>query len=94
VDFDVEKAPKLIPVYAHRYLLGEPCAAGNPVLSVWGPDIIVYAADLRDYFLHDFADDLLGMTFKQEKKLSRSVERRIAESYDRYKAIPFWGDVL
>jgi hypothetical protein len=89
----VEQAPKLIPVYSHRYLLGEPCAAGNPVLSVYQSDIIVYGADLRDYLLVEFAGEL-GMTFKQEEKLSRSVERRIAKSYDRFRAIPFWGDLL
>lgn len=47
-------------------------------LSIYGPDIIIYAADLHDYFFVEFADDLLGMTFKQEEKLRRSVERRIA----------------
>jgi hypothetical protein len=87
-------APKLIPVYGHRYLLGEPVAAGNPVLSIYGSDIIILAADLHDYFLVEFADDLLGMTFKHEEKLHRSAERRIAKSYDRYTAIPFWGEFL
>ena len=57
----VEAAPKLIPVISHRYLLAEPCAAGNPVLSVYQSDIIVYGEDLRGFLLHDLADDL-GVT--------------------------------
>jgi hypothetical protein len=46
----VRAAPMLIPVYAHRYLPAEPLARGNPVLSVWQTDIIVYGSDLLRYF--------------------------------------------
>ena len=31
----VARAPKLIPVYGHRYISDEPQLAGNPVFSVW-----------------------------------------------------------
>ena len=89
----IEKAPKLIPVYGHRYLLGEPCAAGNPVLSVYQSDVIVYAADLHDYFLVDFMD-LLGLSFRQKRKVSRSRTGRINDKYESYTAIPFWGELL
>jgi len=47
----VRTAPLLIPVYAHRFLPAEPCAPGNPVLSVHQTDIIVYGRDLYEYFL-------------------------------------------
>lgn len=40
----------LIPVCGHRYLPAEPCSAGNPVLSVYQMDIIVYGRDLAAYF--------------------------------------------
>jgi hypothetical protein len=39
-------APKLIPLYSHRYLPAEPVSAGNPVLSVYQADIIYYGRDL------------------------------------------------
>lgn len=43
-------APKLIPLFGHRYLPTEPCEAGNPVFSVHQSDVIHYGADLADYF--------------------------------------------
>jgi len=49
-----EAAPKLIPVFAHRYLPAEPLAAGNPVFSVYQSDIIYYGADLANYLENEF----------------------------------------
>jgi hypothetical protein len=42
-------APKLVPVYGHRYLPSEPHESGNPVFSVWQMDVIMYGANLDDY---------------------------------------------
>jgi hypothetical protein len=50
----VEAAPRLIPIYGHRYLPAEPEAAGNPVFSVHQTDIIYYGADLRRYVSCEF----------------------------------------
>ncbi|MGL4612216.1 MAG: SMI1/KNR4 family protein [Trueperaceae bacterium] len=36
----ISNAPKLIPIYGHRYLPSPPTDAGNPVLSVYQTDII------------------------------------------------------
>lgn len=47
----INAAPKLIPIYGHRYLRSEPCTAGNPILSVYQMDIIVYGRNLHDYLL-------------------------------------------
>ena len=47
-------APKLIPVYSHRYLPSEPSESGNPVFSVHQTDIIYYGFDLASYFTHEF----------------------------------------
>ncbi len=58
VERAVQAAPRLIPIYAHRYLPADPCAAGNTVLSVYQTDIIVYGADLWDYFAHEFCAPL------------------------------------
>ncbi|MBI3267833.1 MAG: hypothetical protein HYZ53_02335 [Planctomycetes bacterium] len=44
-------APRLIPIFGHRFLLGEPCRAGNPVLSIHQSDIIVHGGRLREYLL-------------------------------------------
>lgn len=47
-------APKLIPVYAHRYICEEPHARGNPIISVWGTDIVYYGSDLATYIANEF----------------------------------------
>lgn len=42
-------APKLIPLFGHRYLPEEPCEAGNPVFSVYQTDVICCGANLQDW---------------------------------------------
>jgi hypothetical protein len=82
----VNAAPKLIPVFGHRYLLAEPCEVGNPVLSIYQSDIIIYGEDLHSYFLHEFGD-LVGE--------GRSVhDRRRQVRLEPYQTIPFWGELL
>lgn len=51
----VAAAPKLAPIFAHRALVIEPRTSGNPVLSIYQSDIIVYGGDLRAYLLTEFA---------------------------------------
>ncbi len=50
----VAAAPRLIPIYMHRMIAGEPCREGNPVFSVHQTDIIHYGFDLADYLRHEF----------------------------------------
>jgi hypothetical protein len=45
----VAAAPRLIPVYSHRYLPETPFGRGNPVFSVVQTDIIVYGPNLDLY---------------------------------------------
>ena len=48
--FHLPANAKLIPVYAHRYLVCSPNADGSPVLSIWNAsDAIVYGHSLLDY---------------------------------------------
>lgn len=78
-------APRLIPLAGHCYLVGEPRKAGNPVLSVYGTDIIPYGADLRGFLLIHFS-----------RLLSLDHDR----AYWQYgiapdgvlRPIPFWGE--
>lgn len=67
--------PKLIPIYAHRFIPSEPNEIGNPVFSIWGMDIIYYGYDLATYFAHEFY-------FKLNDSF-RSVEKP--------KRIEFWS---
>ena len=51
----VSRAPKLIPLIAHRYLPEQPHEAGNPVFSIYGADAIYYGVNLKDYFEREFS---------------------------------------
>ncbi|HEY2210407.1 MAG TPA: hypothetical protein VGH62_02080 [Bradyrhizobium sp.] len=53
---DFETWPRLLPIFAHRFLVAEPCCDGNPVLSIMGADIIYYGADLPHYLLNEFVE--------------------------------------
>ena len=45
-------APRLVPVYAHRYLPAG--SSGHPVLSVHQTDVIPYGNDLTDWLHREF----------------------------------------
>jgi hypothetical protein len=83
----VAAAPELIPVIAPRFLLAEPCQSGNPVLSIHQSDIVVYAANLRDFLLDSFVDPMtLSPHDRDEVKKARSRAAHWTDS----GSIPFW----
>jgi len=84
----VAAAPRLLPVFEHRYLLGDPVKAGNPILSVWQSDIIVYGSDLRQYLILEFSG-LLGIAHDDLYELCTA-----AVTPDDIAAIPFWGELM
>jgi hypothetical protein len=88
-----EGAPRLIPVIGHRYLVAEPYQVGNPVLSIYQSDIIVYGGNLRDYFLVEFMG-LLGLGPEQKEEVTRSVQQGVNKAYVAAQQIPFWGELL
>ncbi|MEZ0225811.1 MAG: hypothetical protein ACAH83_14745 [Alphaproteobacteria bacterium] len=53
-------APKLIPLYSHRYLPQEPFERENPVFSVYQADVIYYGVNLRDWIKHEAAPERPG----------------------------------
>ncbi|MGW3389922.1 hypothetical protein [Streptomyces cinereoruber] len=50
------QAPRLVPVYAHRFIPAGRATPGHPVLSVWGTDIICYGHNLADYIDREFGE--------------------------------------
>lgn len=50
----LDAAPKLIPIYSHRYIPMTPAASGNPVFSVYQTDTIIYGSDLMSYLGSEF----------------------------------------
>jgi hypothetical protein len=51
----IADAPKLIPLFSHRFIPEEPHAPGNPVFSVYQSDIIYYGSNLQNYIENEFS---------------------------------------
>jgi hypothetical protein len=51
---EIDSAPRLLPLYSHRFMPAEPTDPGNPIFSVVGKDVIHYGNDLADYFVNEF----------------------------------------
>ncbi len=47
-DVEAREIPHIMPIVAHRFLVVDRCAS-NPVLSMYGDDIIPYGTDLMDF---------------------------------------------
>jgi hypothetical protein len=56
--------PRMVPVYARRYLPGGCATPGHPVLSIHSlDDIIVYGLDLADYIDQEFRSPVITTSF-------------------------------
>jgi len=53
----VAAAPRLIPIYLHRFIPESPNEPGNPVFSMHGFDTIYYGTTLEEYLAREFRDD-------------------------------------
>jgi hypothetical protein len=51
---EINNAPKLIPIYSHRYIAMEPNEINNPIFSVHQTDIIYYGVNLISYLEVEF----------------------------------------
>jgi hypothetical protein len=76
----VSRAPKLIPLIAHRYIPEQPHESGNPVFSIFYTDAIYYGANLKDYFEREF--NLHDQSWPSVPRPSQ------------IKYIPFWSDLV
>jgi hypothetical protein len=75
--------PPLIPLMGHRYLVGEPLEAGNPVLSIYGSDVIVYAPTFGTWLVAELGQMVASSL--------RELAPRVAGDVP---AIPFLQDVI
>jgi hypothetical protein len=78
----VDAAPRLIPVYGHRYIPETPHEAGNPVFSVYQADIVVYGATLSDYIRHEFEADPLDFALEGEIRTIPFWSEMMARGYE------------
>lgn len=72
------RAPRLIPVYGHRYIPEEPHEPGNPIFSVYQMDVIYYGANLADYIARETQTPNTHKAMTTPRSIpfwSRAVER-------------------
>lgn len=74
----VAAAPRLLPIYSHRFSPEQPSEPGNPVFSVHQTDAIVYGSDLASYLRREFF-------FSSDIPETQS---------DELKVIPFWTSLV
>ncbi|MCF6404809.1 hypothetical protein L3C95_18060 [Chitinophaga filiformis] len=97
------KAPRLLPITAHTFLMDHNGQGLRPVLSVYGFDTITYGWNLRHYLLREF-DKELGLTatyydkeYQEEftdlimgiPELDALQKIRLADA-----DIPYWKEVI
>ena len=84
----VHRAPALIPLTGHRYLLGTPFASGNPVLSVYQSDIICYGSDLRHFLILELCKLLKINHNEAFQRATEGITQTALEN------IPFWEELM
>ncbi|SFP01504.1 hypothetical protein SAMN05428949_7180 [Chitinophaga sp. YR627] len=97
------KAPKLLPLTSHRFLVSQAGLADRPVLSVYGSDTIIYGWDLRLYLLNEITDhlDLYMPVFDEEDQCYYAEYRDelrkvfdLAQQKLPGKDIPYWKELI
>jgi len=97
------KIPKLIPIYGHRFVVSDSSLKWNPVLSMWGSDIIVMGWDFKTYLLNEIGRylNIHVNVFDEEDQMF--YPERIAEveelfeenfKYDETKDIPYLKEMM
>jgi hypothetical protein len=73
-------APRLIPLFGHRYIAEEPCEHDNPVFSVYQTDVIHYGANLTDWLRreHEGFEAAPWPTIKNSRFWTEAVRRNNA----------------
>jgi hypothetical protein len=96
------KAPKLVPVHAHRYQVADLSLEKRPVLSILGTDVVYYGSDFRYYLLNEMAAhlDIYHREYDKEDNVWYWVEneeyKACFEYYDKAKLspLPFWNNFV
>lgn len=99
----LKKAPRLIPIFSHRFVVSDNTLKDKPVLSVMGSDTIIYGWDLRLYLLNELTEHLglLELVYDETDKCYYSepvkelADIRMHEySLAPTRDIPFWKELI
>jgi hypothetical protein len=97
------KIPQLLPIYGHRFAVNDSSLKWNPIISVWGTDIIVVGWDFKSYLLNEIGSHLgiFEDIFDEEDQMFYperipEVERLLEESfkYDETKDVPYLKEMM
>lgn len=97
------KAPKLIPVKDHRFVVSDDNLNYKPILSMYGSDIIVYGWNFRGYLLNELKEHLNVSTLVYDSEydcydpeFNEEVVKMFKEDYkyNENKTIPFWEEMI
>lgn len=75
---EIAKAPKLIPIFSHRFIPDRPNKSGNPIFSVYQTDIIIYGINLPIYLQNEFS------YYFEEKQNAENIEERKIEFWSKF----------
>jgi len=76
------QAPKMIPVWGHRYLPAGRGTYGHPVLSIYQTDVIMFGTDLAEYIAIEF------------QRRSMIPDLTPPPDWIPPPMVPFWSDFL
>lgn len=79
-----EKAPPLIPITSHRFVVSQDLTTDNPVLSVYGSDTIVYGWNMKHYLLQELGALCLGLA---KEVYDEEYDETYYEPNDEFEAI-------
>jgi hypothetical protein len=98
-----ERAPLLLPLRAHTFLVSDVNLKKRPALSVWGADVIIAGWSLQAYLISEFsiALDLMEMVYDPEDKVhygnfKEGIQNKYSE-YFQFKltdSIPSWEEMI
>ncbi|WP_064965754.1 hypothetical protein [Tenacibaculum ovolyticum] len=96
-------APKLIPIYGHRFVISEPKEMDNTILSIMGSDTIIYGVNMRHYLLNELKEELglYELVYDKEDdqyypEPSEELMEALKLEFDSLngKEIPVWKEFL
>lgn len=96
-------APKLVPIYGHRFVISEPQETDNTILSIMGSDTIIYGVNMRHYLLNELKEELglYELVYDKENdqyypEPSEELMEALKREFDSLaeKKIPIWKEFL
>ncbi len=97
------KIPQLLPIYNHRFVVGDDNLKWKPIISSWGSDIIVVGWDFRTYLLNEIRNhlDIYEYVFDEEDQMFYpEVLPEIQQifdknfKYDETKDVPYLKEMM